>query len=141
MTGPAERADDYRAFTDEVRQFCAERDWGQHHTPKNLTMAIAGEAGELAAELQWIDGEESRTAIRTDAELRSRVSHEMADVLIYLVTLADVSGIDLLEAGREKLAAVRGRYPIGSGPSRSGNATGAGPAGRMSSTPGESVTG
>lgn len=111
---------DFGGFVEQVRQFSAERDWGRHHTPKNLAMAIAGEAGELAAELQWVDGELSRSAVRDDAGLRERVGNEMADVLIYLVTLADVSGIDLLDVGSRKLAEVRRRYPVGSGPEPTG---------------------
>lgn len=94
-----------------LRAFADARDWHQFHTPKNLAMAIAGEAGELAAELQWLEGEESRTAVLDDPALRERVSHEMADVLIYLVRLADVAGIDLLEAANAKVAINETRFP------------------------------
>jgi dCTP diphosphatase len=74
-------------------------------------MALAGEAGELLAELQWLDGEESRTAVVEDAALHERVSMEMADVLIYLVRLADVSGIDLLEVAQRKSEINEERFP------------------------------
>lgn len=74
-------------------------------------MAIAGEAGELAAELQWLDGALSRSAVAEDQGLRDRVSQEMADVLIYLVRLADVAGIDLVEAANAKVTINETRFP------------------------------
>jgi len=94
-----------------LRTFADARDWHQFHTPKNLAMAIAGEAGELAAELQWLDGEASRTAVIEDAALRDRVGQEMADVLIYLVRLADVAQIDLLEVANAKVSVNQTRFP------------------------------
>ncbi|PFG35843.1 NTP pyrophosphatase (non-canonical NTP hydrolase) [Flavimobilis soli] len=101
-----------------VRDFSEERGWTPVQTPKNLAMALTGEAGELAAELQWLGSDESVDAVRTDRELRERVAMEMADVLIYLARLADVTGIDLLDAARRKLAVNHGRFPVGSAPSR-----------------------
>ena len=98
-------------LTARVRAFADARDWHQFHTPKNLAMAIAGEAGELAAELQWVGGEESSTAVVEDGGLRERVGQEMADVLIYLVRLADVAQIDLLEAANAKVEINEGRFP------------------------------
>lgn len=94
-----------------LQDFAAVRDWHTLHTPKNLAMAIAGEAGELVAELQWLDGEESRTAVLDDSALRGRVSQEIADVLIYLVRLADVVGVDLLEAANAKIDVNETRFP------------------------------
>ena len=82
-----------------LRSFADERDWFKYHTPKNLAMAIAGEAGELAAEFQWLTAEES--ANLTD-EQRNAVVSEIADVLIYLVRLADELEVDLLECARIK---------------------------------------
>lgn len=92
-----------------LREFAAERDWEQFHTPKNLAMAVAGEAGELLAELQWLTPEESASLT---AEQLAAVSAEMADVLIYLVRLADVLGVDLLAAAQRKLAEDAQRYAI-----------------------------
>ncbi len=91
-----------------VQEFAAERDWQQFHTPKNLAMAVAGEAGELVAEFQWLTPEQS-TALA--AEALDRTAAEMADVLIYLVRLADVLGVDLLEAAASKLSSNAVRYP------------------------------
>ena len=82
-----------------LRSFAEERNWFEYHTPKNLAMAVAGEAGELAAEFQWLTAEES--ANLTD-EQRKAVSSELADVLIYLVRLADELEVDLLEVAYAK---------------------------------------
>jgi NTP pyrophosphatase (non-canonical NTP hydrolase) len=95
----------------ELRRFADERDWEQFHTPKNLTMALAGEVGELLAEFQWLTPEESAQVMR-DPEKGARVRAEMGDVMIYLTRLADVLQIDLVEAARTKLTDSARRYPI-----------------------------
>ncbi|MEI2786587.1 MAG: nucleotide pyrophosphohydrolase [Candidatus Nanopelagicales bacterium] len=92
-----------------LRQFAADRQWEPFHTPKNLAMAIAGEAGELLAELQWLTPAESASLT---ADQRKAVAAEMADVLIYLCRLADVLGIDLLDAAHAKVAVNAERFPI-----------------------------
>lgn len=104
---------DFDDLVTDVRTFSEDRGWPPVQTPKNLAMAITGEAGELAAELQWLGSEESRDAVRTDADLRERVAMEMADVTIYLARLADVTGIDLMDAARRKLARNHDRFPVG----------------------------
>ena len=97
------------ALTAEVRAFAVSRDWEQFHTPKNLAMAIAGEAGELVAEFQWLTEEESkRTAM--SAEKLNDVELEIADVAIYLLRLCDVLGIDLAEVIRKKLEINQTRF-------------------------------
>ena len=93
---------------DLVRQFVDERDWDQFHTPKNLSSALAVEAAELLEHFQWLR--------RGDAgELGERklreVSHEMADVLVYLVRLADKLDVDLMAAVQEKMVLNRAKYP------------------------------
>ena len=98
-------------LTARVRAFAEARDWQQFHTPKNLAMALAGEVGELLAELQWLTPEESATVMR-DPDAGARVRAELGDVMIYLVRLADVLGIDPVEAGRLKLADSERRYPV-----------------------------
>lgn len=92
-----------------LRQFAADRQWEPFHTPKNLAMAIAGEAGELLAELQWLTPAESASLT---ADQRKAVAAEMADVLIYLCRLADVLGVDLLDAAHAKVAVNAERFPI-----------------------------
>jgi dCTP diphosphatase len=91
-----------------LRQFAAERDWDQFHSPKNLAMALVAEAGELAAEFQWLTPAQSSAP---DPEHLTRIRAEAADVLIYLVRLSDKLGFDLLEAAAAKIAANEQRYP------------------------------
>jgi NTP pyrophosphatase (non-canonical NTP hydrolase) len=93
-------------LTERVRAFAQERNWEQFHTPKNLAMALAGEVGELLAELQWLTPEQS-AAVMQDEELGPRVRAEIGDVTIYLVRLADVLGIDLVQAALEKTRRLR----------------------------------
>ncbi len=99
-------------LTAELRQFTDERDWGQFHRPKNLAMAVAGEAGELVAELRWYTDDEVETKVLRVPEKRERLEHEVADVLLFLVRLSDVCDIDLLAAARRKLALNSERYPV-----------------------------
>lgn len=94
-----------------LREFVSARDWDQFHTPKNLAMALAGEVGELLAELQWLTPAESER-VMTDPESAARMRSELADVTIYLVRLADLLGVDLIEAARAKLAESDLRYDV-----------------------------
>ncbi|MCW2879642.1 MAG: nucleotide pyrophosphohydrolase [Sphaerisporangium sp.] len=90
-----------------LRDFARERDWEQFHTPKNLAMALAGEVGELVAELQWLTPSESA---HPDDETLARVRSEIADVTIYLVRLADLLDVDLMDAANAKLDENGRRY-------------------------------
>lgn len=96
------------SLTQRLRAFAAERDWDQYHTPKNLAMALTGEAGELAAEFQWLTEEQSRDL---EPERRARVQAEAGDVLLYLVRLADKLDFDLVEAAHRKIDLNAQRYP------------------------------
>ncbi|MEV6344035.1 nucleotide pyrophosphohydrolase [Actinoplanes sp. NPDC051851] len=98
-------------LTARVRAFAVERDWQQFHTPKNLTMALAGEVGELLAEFQWLTPEQS-AAVMSDPELGPRVRAEIGDVMIYLIRLTDTLGIDLIEAANDKLDEASRRYTV-----------------------------
>jgi dCTP diphosphatase len=88
--------------------FARERDWEQFQSPKNLAMALAGEAGELLEHFQWLTEEQSANL---DADKCRAVAHELADILNYLVRLAERLGIDLLAAADEKIAINEQRYP------------------------------
>jgi NTP pyrophosphatase (non-canonical NTP hydrolase) len=90
------------ALIREIREFADKRDWQKFHTPKNLAMAIAGEAGELAAEFQWLTPEESMQDSLTPDQ-REAITQEIADVQIYLLRLVDVLGVDLPSVVREKI--------------------------------------
>lgn len=93
---------------DALRQFAAERDWDQFHSPKNLASALAVEAAELLERFQWLTEDESRNL--SPAEL-GKVREEMADVLNYLVRLADKLDVNLLEAARDKIEVNAAKYP------------------------------
>jgi NTP pyrophosphatase (non-canonical NTP hydrolase) len=96
-------------LTNLIRDFAQRRNWDKFHIPKNLAMAITGEAGELAAEFQWLTPEESERSSLSEEKLRS-IRLEIADVQIYLLRLADVLEIDVASAVREKLAINETRF-------------------------------
>ena len=104
---PRDRLD---AILDELRAFVAERDWAQFHDAKNLSMAVASEAGELVALFRWVRGEEA-DAFAAQGENKERVRNEIADVAVSLLLLSDRLGIDLVEAIRQKLEINRKNYP------------------------------
>jgi NTP pyrophosphatase (non-canonical NTP hydrolase) len=91
-----------------LAEFASARDWDQFHSPKNLAMALSVEASELVEEFQWLSEEQSRAL---EPERYERVRLEAADVLIYLVRLADKLGIDLLRAADDKIALNERKYP------------------------------
>jgi dCTP diphosphatase len=101
-----------------LRHFTAERDWSQFHDSKNLAMAIASEAGELLAELRWVNGADADAHVRAD-EHRTAVEHETADVAIALLLFCDRAGIDLLGAIENKIELNRQRYPVESSKGKS----------------------
>lgn len=93
-----------------VRQFVEERDWRQFHTPKNISMAMAIECAELMEHFQWIDGDQSRDIANEPEKLRA-VEEELADVLCYVLALANELDIDLATALDKKMAKNRLKYP------------------------------
>ncbi|MGW4482788.1 nucleotide pyrophosphohydrolase [Amycolatopsis sp. NPDC004368] len=97
-------------LTQRLRDFASARDWEPFHHPKNLVMALSGEVGELISLFQWLTPEEARD-YRSDPTLESNVRDEIADVLLYLLQLADALGIDLLEAGNAKVDRNETRFP------------------------------
>ena len=99
---------DLTSLRDALRDFAAARDWRQYHTPKNLAMALIVEAAELVEHFQWATPEQSLTLAPDKA---AEVREEVADVLIYLVEIADVLGIDLIAAARDKMAKNAVKYP------------------------------
>jgi dCTP diphosphatase len=95
---------------DRMRTFTEERNWSQFHDPKSLLLALVGEVGELAELLQWLPAAELEQLARGEP-LRGRVGEELADVLLYLVRLADVLDCDLAAAARNKMTASEDRFP------------------------------
>lgn len=101
---------EFQEIRDRLREFAAARDWEQFHTPRNLALALCGEAGELAAELQWVSDAEVPGQLRDEAA-RARIADEAADVLLYLVRFADVCGIDLPTEAYAKIDRNEARFP------------------------------
>jgi len=101
--------DPLRELRDELRVFAAERDWDQFHSPRNLATALAVEAAELLEPFQWLTDEQGR-ALLPDA--RAAVEEELADVLLYLVRLADKLDVDLAAAARAKIVRNGEKYPV-----------------------------
>jgi NTP pyrophosphatase (non-canonical NTP hydrolase) len=93
----------------EIKKFADARDWEQFHTPKNLSMAVAGEAGELVAEFQWLTAEQSSRSNMSPEKIKD-VELEIADVAIYLIRLADVLSVDIAEAVLKKIAINKLRF-------------------------------
>jgi dCTP diphosphatase len=91
-----------------LRDFAAARDWEQFHTPKNLAMALVAEAAEVVEHFQWLTAAESQAL---DAGKRAEVALELADVLLYLVMLADRLEVDLGEAACRKITLNEKRFP------------------------------
>ena len=93
---------------DRLRDFANSRDWNVFHTPKNLAMALVGEAGELVAEFQWMTPEESQNLTRDQL---NAVEMEIADVAVYLIRLADQLDINIYEAAMAKIQKNEIRFP------------------------------
>ncbi|MEQ1668986.1 MAG: nucleotide pyrophosphohydrolase [Sulfuriferula sp.] len=100
---------DVLALQQKLTEFANERDWDAFHTPKNLAMALAGEAGELLAEFQWLTAAQSCSP---SAQQLIAIKHEMADVLLYLLRLADKLDVDLEQAAYEKVTLNAVKYPV-----------------------------
>jgi dCTP diphosphatase len=102
---PIASLDDLR---ERLRRFVAERDWDQFHSPKNLAMALIAEAAELVEHFQWLTAEESANL---PADKQAEVADELADVLVYLVRIADKLDIDLMQATAAKMERNEAKYP------------------------------
>jgi NTP pyrophosphatase (non-canonical NTP hydrolase) len=100
---------DIKNLNSEIRAFADARNWEIFHTPKNLSMAVAGEAGELVSEFQWLTPEESKGENLSDEKL-NHIKMEIADVALYLFRLADVLDIDIAEVMREKMIINENRF-------------------------------
>ena len=98
-------------LTKRIRAFAQVRDWGQFHAPKNLTMALASEVGELMEHFLWVDAEES-LALCENSDKQALVAEELADVLIYALRFADVAGLDPTAVVLDKLTLNEEKYPV-----------------------------
>lgn len=93
----------------KLREFAKERDWDQFHSPKNFSMAMIVECAELVEHFQWLSDEQSK---RLPAETLDEVSLEMADIMIYLIRLADKLDVNLLESVDRKIELNALKYPV-----------------------------
>jgi dCTP diphosphatase len=100
---------DIESLQTALREFAAERDWDQFHSPKNLASALAVEAAEILEHFQWLTEEQSRSLPEAK---RDEAAEELADVLLYLVRLSDKLGIDLMAAATNKLQKNAAKYPV-----------------------------
>jgi dCTP diphosphatase len=91
-----------------ISNFARERDWDQFHSPKNLSMALSVEAAELLEHFQWMKQSESR---ELSQEKLNQVGEELADILVYLVRIADQLDIDLISAANSKMESNAAKYP------------------------------
>ena len=103
------QTDSLESLRAQLARFAAARDWDQFHNPKNLAMALAGEAGEVLEHFQWLTFEQ---AANLPAATRAEVALECADVLLFLLRLCDKLDIDLAAAARKKLALNAKKYPV-----------------------------
>jgi len=104
----AAMSDSLTGLRDRLRKFAEERSWEQFHTPKNLAMSAAIEAAEIMEHFQWLTPAQSTTLSQAQ---RVEVSHEIADVMLYLIRLADVLDIDPVAAAHEKIGLNARKYP------------------------------
>jgi NTP pyrophosphatase (non-canonical NTP hydrolase) len=102
-------ADSLAELRNKIDIFVNERDWAQFHSPKNLAMAMIVEAAELVEHFQWDTIQES---YELSTEKRQEVANELADTFVYLLRLAEVTGIDLIQAANEKIALNAIKYPV-----------------------------
>ena len=102
---------DIKELTGKIKAFVRERDWEQFHSPKNLSMALAAEAGELMEHFLWSESAASR-AVSEDPARRQEIADELADIVIYALEFANITGLDLAAAIEAKMAQNARKYPV-----------------------------
>lgn len=100
--------DDLTSLQARIRDFVNQRDWSQYHSPKNLSMALSVEAAELVEIFQWLTEQQSQ---QLDGEKRQQAADELADIFYYLLRIADVMDIDLVQALGNKMQKNQQKYP------------------------------
>ena len=101
---------DIKKLNETVDEFVEERNWEQYHTPKNLVMALSGEVGELNECFQWLNDADIED-VKNSPEKLIPIEHEIADVFIYLIRIANKMGIDVEDAVYKKMEINRLKYP------------------------------
>ncbi len=111
MSLPSDAEVTLAQLKERVLAFARERDWEQFHAPKNLSMALAAEAGELMEHFLWSTPEASREIARSSIK-RGKIEEELADVIIYALEFANIAGIDVTQAVQRKMQANAAKYPV-----------------------------
>jgi NTP pyrophosphatase (non-canonical NTP hydrolase) len=111
MTALSDSATTVSELKERVLAFVREREWEQFHSPKNLSMALAAEAGELMEHFLWANTEESRRVV-ADPARRAKIAEELADVVIYALEFANATGLDVAASIEAKIAANARKYPV-----------------------------
>ncbi len=111
MANPSDSTTQLAELKARVLAFARERDWEQFHSPKNLSMALAAEAGELMEHFLWCSAEASRE-LANEEKRRKKIEEELADVIIYALEFANMTGIDVSAAISAKMAANAAKYPV-----------------------------
>ena len=111
MSNLSDEATTVAEIKSRVLAFARERDWEQFHAPKNLSMALAAEAGELMEHFLWASSEDSRETMN-DPVKRQKIEEELSDVIIYALEFANMTGIDVAAAIERKMAANAAKYPV-----------------------------
>jgi len=111
MTAPADATTTLAELKTKILAFVRERDWEQFHAPKNLSMALATEAGELMEHFLWATTEQSHAIVHEPTK-RAKISDELADVVIYAIEFANASGLDISAAIAAKMEANAKKYPV-----------------------------
>lgn len=104
-----QNTDSLLTLRQRINAFVEARDWAQFHSPKNLAMAMIVEAAEVVEHFQWMTEADSR---QLDAETREKVGQELADTFVYLLRIAEVCGIDLIQATHAKIDLNAQKYPV-----------------------------
>lgn len=102
-------SDSLKELRARVNAFVEERDWAQFHSPKNLSMAMIVEAGEVVEHFQWMTEQQS---LSLNAETKDQVGQELSDTFVYLLRIAEVCGIDLIDAANKKIDINAKKYPV-----------------------------
>ena len=102
---------DIERIRKKIKEFNSDRDWDQYHNPKDLLIALMSEVGELADYYRWLSHEELKK-VHSNPEQKKKIEEEIADILIYLITLAEKTDIDIIKATEAKLEKNKTKYPV-----------------------------
>lgn len=103
--------EDLNNIKEKIKQFHLERDWDKFNNPKDLVIALVSEVGELAECYRWLS-EEEITRVHSNQDKKKKIEEEIADIMIYLITLSDKTNINIFKVIEEKLEKNKKKYPV-----------------------------